>query len=204
MSGGAQPCFLGPNDDQDLDPTVDWLDGARRFRGVGERRELLGADGSVLATLVPATLPSSAAEVSNIGPDPTAAPADPGDLPDLDADPAPLPAGLRAATRADLLGRWVPEGRAGASSDRREPHVDLDADGTWSGSDGCNGAGGAWTSDDGGTILALSGASTLIGCENHEIGSWLAGAASAGFDGDTLLLTDFAGHELGRVERDRA
>jgi len=42
---------------------------------------------------------------------------------------------------------------------------------------------------------------TLIGCDNIDLGSWVAHARSVGFDGETLVLVNANGAELGRLVR---
>jgi hypothetical protein len=53
----------------------------------------------------------------------------------------------------------------------------------------------------GGSLLAVAGPSTLIGCANVPIALWLSGGRRAGFDGRTLVLLDATGKELGRLTR---
>ena len=96
---------------------------------------------------------------------------------------------------AELAGKWIPVGDA-ASTD---PHVVFGDDGTWSGSDGCNGAQGRWAVDDAGAFLATAGAMTLIGCEGAPVPTWVASARSAGLDGAFLLLLDVDGTEIVRL-----
>jgi heat shock protein HslJ len=116
------------------------------------------------------------------------------------AVPDPLPTRLRPATRATLLGRWVPSG-AGTVQRPKVPFLRLDADGSWTSSDGCNGSMGRWTAGSDGRVLATSGVSTLIGCHNVEVAQWWSTAARAGFDGSALVLIDRDGNELARLAR---
>jgi hypothetical protein len=118
------------------------------------------------------------------------------------AKPAPLAAGVRPAGRRELVGRWEPlKPRNGAAAKR--PHVVLKADGTWTGADGCNGSGGRWAAETG-TLLATTGPSTLIGCDNVAVGAWLSRATRAGFKGSTLIMYDARGRETGRLRRTKA
>ncbi|TFC88967.1 META domain-containing protein [Cryobacterium sp. TMT3-29-2] len=77
----------------------------------------------------------------------------------------------------------------------------FEADGTWTGSDGCNGSQGRWATDGAGTLLATSGVSTLIACEGAPVASWVAQARLAVIDNGELRLIDAGGSELGRLER---
>jgi hypothetical protein len=105
------------------------------------------------------------------------------------------PDGTRPATDADLVGSWLPaDGRAGGRA-----FVELGADGEWTGSDGCNNTKGTWRSGRDGEFTATSGPSTMIGCENVPIATWLADATHAELDGDTLVLRDATGAETGRL-----
>ncbi|MDT0163969.1 META domain-containing protein [Actinotalea sp. AC32] len=113
------------------------------------------------------------------------------------ASPATLPAGLVAPERDALVGRWVAD--APVADD--EPHVDLTADGTYTGSDGCNGAGGRWGLGADGRFLATSGPMTAIGCDGAPVPTWVATARRAGMDGESLVLLDADGGELGRLSR---
>lgn len=95
----------------------------------------------------------------------------------------------------DLAGTWLPaDGQAGGRA-----YVSLAADGTWTGSDGCNGTKGTWHGGPGAEFAATSGPSTRIGCENVPIAYWLADATHAERDGDTLVLRDATGTETGRL-----
>ena len=76
------------------------------------------------------------------------------------------------------------------------PFLELDAEGSWTSSDGCNGSMGRWTAGDDGRVLATSGASTLIGCHNVPVDQRWVTAARAGFDGAALVLLDREGNEL--------
>ena len=111
---------------------------------------------------------------------------------------ASLPAGLTPATPAALDGKWVPVAYAVST----DPHVLFVADGTWTGSDGCNGGQGRWAVGADGEFLATAGPSTLIGCEGAPVPSWAAQATTAGINADGwLLLFDAAGTEIGRLAR---
>src|SRR4051794_29777492 len=80
--------------------------------------------------------------------------------------PAPAPAAAAPAMTdaVTILGTWILDG-AQLEGHRDAPVVTLDADGTWIGSDGCNGLSGTWHLS-GNTLTANSGWHTLIGCHN--------------------------------------
>jgi hypothetical protein len=174
-----------------------WLAATTGFRADGDSRVLLDDEGAVTARLDPAT-----------GSPPADGSRSPfSDPPVVDARarqafavPRPLPTGLRPATRTTLVGRWVPDG-AEAVQRPKVPFLRLDADGSWTSSDGCNGSMGRWTAGSDGRVLATSGASTLIGCHNVPVDAWWSGAARAGLDGTTLVLLDAEGDELARLSR---
>lgn len=175
-------------------PTVDWLESATAYERTGEGWQLTDAAGAVVASLAVDGAPrpiETAAEFYAQPPEVTA------QTREAFQRTVPLPAGIEAATVEPLTGRWVPVAFTGAT----DPHVDFAADGSWEGSDGCNGAGGRWASGLDGEFLATSGPSTLIGCEGAPVPVWVAGARSAGFDGDQLLLLDRDGNEIGRLVR---
>lgn len=112
--------------------------------------------------------------------------------------PRPLPAGLTPATPEAIAGRWVPASAAFTT----DPHIALEPDGTWTGSDGCNLSGGVWAVTHAARLLATFGGSTQVGCPGELVPSWLSEAARAGFDGDVLVLVSRDGTELGRLRRD--
>ncbi|MEQ3540525.1 META domain-containing protein [Pseudonocardia tropica] len=99
-------------------------------------------------------------------------------------------AGPRAAVAADLTGvRWLPAD--GAAQGRA--FAEFAPDGTWTGSDGCNGQGGDWALDGDGALRATANPSTLIACENVPVARWVAEAVHAEADGPDLLLHGTAG-----------
>ncbi|GAA1103582.1 META domain-containing protein [Pseudonocardia alni] len=108
--------------------------------------------------------------------------------------------GPYAATAADLTGvRWLPadgtaQGRAFA---------EFAPDGTWTGSDGCNGQSGEWTLGDGGALRATAGLSTMIGCENVPVARWVSEAVHVETEGDALLLHPATGEPVRLVRAPR-
>jgi hypothetical protein len=184
-AGGSGTCFVHG---RSLLPA--WVEEAQGFRVDGDERVLVDAAGRVLVTLLPGGKPRLPASMSAeyYGTTPTPAP----ELARRMAEPAPLPAGLRPATSSTILGRWQ-------APDHPRAFLAFAADGSWTGSDGCNGQGGRYSVGEAGEILAVSGGSTLIGCANSAAGGWLNTAKRAGRDDDQLVLLDEHAHELGRL-----
>ncbi|MCL1897279.1 MAG: FG-GAP-like repeat-containing protein [Micrococcales bacterium] len=108
-------------------------------------------------------------------------------------EPVPLPSGLKPATMAMLTGKiWILIGGYNPKA-----FLKFYADGSWHGSDGCNGRGGEWMLvNNAGKLFTSSGMSTAIGCNNAPIG--LYRTTMAGFDGKTLVLINPEGKEFGR------
>jgi hypothetical protein len=187
MSGGCRLPASGG------DWTPAWLTKARAFKAGGTSVELLDANGAVVARLTPGAHPTAGPDMaSELAAPPTVS----ADLTQRMRAAAPLPAGLTPATSARLVGRWI-----SADHPDRRGFVDLRADGSWRGSDGANDQGGGWTAGPGGSLVAVAGAQTLVGCAGGcvNIGAWLSEAAHAGFDGSTLVLVDADGSVLGRL-----
>lgn len=163
--------------------TPTWLAAVTSFAVVGDTVELRDDRGDVTAVLQARSTP----EGSRPGPSsrrPT-------------GQPVPLPADLRPATEDELVRRmWIPEDW---SSLRRAPFVRFERDGGLAGSDGCNGQYGRYTLGSDGSLLAVHGGQTLIGCEGAPVASWVDSAAWAGLDGDTLVLVGEQGKELARL-----
>jgi heat shock protein HslJ len=102
-----------------------------------------------------------------------------------------------------LVGRWVAVGGAGSGAPTL-PFVELAADGTYTGSDGCNRTRGPWSAGPDGTLDAGPGPSTRMACPDMvPVPSWFTLAARVRFDAAELVLLDASGTELGRVVRDR-
>jgi hypothetical protein len=191
IQGGDQTCFLGST----RNPKAEWMDTVTGYRVDGADRLLLDASGGVVARLSPGAHPT--AGPNRLGSDaspPVVTPA----VRESFRQPMPLPHDVRPAVAADLLGRWQPLG-AGRTSSRA--FVEFGAAGVWSGSDGCNGAGGRYAVGPQGEFLVISGAQTLIGCHNSPVPDWVARARRVGTDGGTLLFYDGRRRLLGRCAR---
>jgi hypothetical protein len=172
----------------DLAPA--WLAAVAGFRVDGADRVLLDAAGAPTARLVP-TAPTAGSGAVDPG-----RPAGPAERHAFDPA-APLTAPLRPAGPAGLAGRWVPADGSGSA------HVELAADGTWDGSDGCSATGGRWVGGaDGGFLAAAAAVRTLIACpDGVNLGGQLSTARRAAFDGDELVLLDVDGGTVGRFRR---
>ena len=176
-SAGAGP----PPPDMSTPP---WLEEATAVTRAGSDLVLLDAAGEPTARLSPLAGP----------------PPPPGGPAGHFGPAAPLPAGVEPNERSRLVGRWEITDRGQAARAPQPPHVDLAAEGSWTGSDGCNGGGGRWVSGPGGVLLATGGPMTLRGCDGMAaVPGWLTSTARAGFDGATLVLFDGDGRELGRL-----
>ena len=100
--------------------------------------------------------------------------------------------GCTAAAPGQVLGTW------GTANTTGEPWLVFEEDGSFNGSDGCNGVFGSYTVS-GDTVSLDDMGSTLMFCEGVD--TWLSEAASARVDGDTLIVRDQAETEIGTLER---
>lgn len=90
----------------------------------------------------------------------------------------------------DLVGTWVVDATFQVQT---QPFLTIAADGTWAGSDGCNGVRGTWELGPGGAITTTAGPHTLIYCDGKDLPTLFADAKTVAVDGDTLTLMDAAG-----------
>ncbi|MDI6021929.1 META domain-containing protein [Leucobacter sp. UT-8R-CII-1-4] len=96
------------------------------------------------------------------------------------------------ATRDNVVGKW------GDPKSTDKPSLEFTADGTLSGSDGCNRITGTWTAE-GEVVVFGPMASTKMACEGVE--TWLIDPASATVKGDVLTVSDSKGKEIGTLDR---
>lgn len=96
-------------------------------------------------------------------------------------------------------GEGLEYGAEYSSNETGGPHLTFNEDGTYSGSDGCNGINGSFTST--GTTLTLDpGVSTLRGCLGVD--DWLRSARSiAVIDASTLQVEGADGDTIGTLTR---
>ncbi|MBT2516932.1 META domain-containing protein [Streptomyces sp. ISL-90] len=92
----------------------------------------------------------------------------------------------------DPVGTW------GDTSASTEPSLVLAADGTLTGTDGCNRLAGGWSMD-GTTITFEQVATTRMFCEGVD--TWLSGLATATIIDETMTVLDASGAELGTLTR---
>ena len=164
-----------------------WLRSAARMRAAGDGWDVLDARGARVATLTPGTMPHLDGNL--MADDPVRLTA--ADRERLDRVLPPLPAGVVPVTAEQLTGRWSPTPTA-------KPFAEFQPDGTYSGSDGCNGVTSRWITDGAGQVAVTSGVSTLIGCENLDLPSWFTGTRLSR-TGDALVFYDAAGHQAHRL-----
>lgn len=183
-------------DAHQLEPS--WLASAAGYRVDGADRLLLDPVGRVVARLVPSSAPRVAGwDLSPADPVVTAA---------IRAALAPgrlLLSRLRPATRAELVGSWVPVGADSVAASRR-PLLVLHPGGGWNATDGCNGEKGQWAAGADGTMLSISGLNGAVACTGTYRGPsdvFMDGVAAAGFDGKVLVLVAGDGHTVGRFVR---
>lgn len=195
-----------------------WLASAVGYEPDGGGWRLLDARGSVVARLrpgaeYPADAPQGRVSVSPIGGTGDAVRPDSEERARLNATPAaPLPAGVRPAEPAELVGRWEPETRP-SRCDR--PYLDLRADGSWVGHDDDADLHGRWVAGEGGLALGTASESGGPGC-GYMIGeaapdpaevavdAWMLRLARLGVRGDELVLFDPDGGQLASLIRRQA
>jgi hypothetical protein len=181
------------------DPTPTWLSRTRKFRVRGAERDLLGADGSITATLTRVTrvIHPAPGLIKSLQQPPTL---DPVTVRKLRTTARPLPTGVTSVTSKTLLGTWVPYPIRQYAYDKK-PSVTFGKGGAWSASDGCNGAVGRWTLSTGGELVTTVGASTLIGCDGAPTASWVRQARRAAISGEVLTLYAPDGKLVARLTR---
>src|SRR3954470_10330617 len=96
-----------------------------------------------------------------------------------------------APAAAPPAGTW-------GSSTQGEPQLVLQANGSLSGTDGCNRLTGTW-SKNGKTVTFGEVASTRMACA--EVDTWLINLATGTVAGKTMHILDAAGTEIGTLSR---
>jgi heat shock protein HslJ len=108
---------------------------------------------------------------------------------------------------ATVSGTWRPVRMAGVTTLQarrfQDPVLVFRADGTWVGSDGCNGLQGSYTVGQSGAFAAAIGPQHLIGCDNVPNTGVLRNAKRIAVDSTTLRFFGADGRELAKYVRAR-
>ena len=105
---------------------------------------------------------------------------------------------MSAPAPEELVGRWI----TGVAYESPEvPFLLIADDGTWTGSDGCNGVQGEWAIDDEGALSVDAGPSTFIACDGVALPTIFAEASMAAIDGGRLRLFDDEGATTVKLAR---
>jgi heat shock protein HslJ len=98
----------------------------------------------------------------------------------------------------DEISAGAAAGTWGDATDSAEPSLELDEDGTLTGTDGCNRLTGEWV-ENGVDLTFENVATTLMACPDAD--TWLSGLDTATIDGSTMTVFDESGKKLGTLER---
>lgn len=174
------------------DNTWSASDGCNRVRGTWE----LDASGALVTTSGPQTkigcdgaaLPTAVADSTSVT---------------VDGDALTLSGGASTTELVRATDDSVgPQGRpVGYWAERRtstSPFLSLAADGTFTGSDGCNTLVGSWTFTDDEQIVFGETASTLVACEGVD--TWLNQAATARVQANVMSVQSADGTVIGQLE----
>jgi heat shock protein HslJ len=93
----------------------------------------------------------------------------------------------------DPVGTW------GDSSSDTSPYLELDDDGSFNGSDGCNTISGSWSIDEADQVEFEDVSSTMKACE--DVDDWLAGLDAATISDDTMTVLGQDGSDIGQLKR---
>lgn len=120
----------------------------------------------------------------------------------VSATPTPQP-----PTAQTVSGTWRPLQMAGFKALKAarpdDPVLMFRPDGTWTGSDGCNGLQGTYSIGQRGEFTATSGPQHMIGCNNVPHTGVLMSAKRVAIDGDTLQFFGADGRQLASYARAR-
>lgn len=97
----------------------------------------------------------------------------------------------RGIDEDQLIGVW-------RSDEKGDPFLEFKDDGTFSGSDGCNGLGGEYTVEED-VVRIERGGSTLMACPGVD--DWLRKVASVTFEGGTMTVFDKNDEQIGQLHR---
>jgi heat shock protein HslJ len=120
---------------------------------------------------------------------------------------APVGATTQALTPQTVAGTWRAQqmvfSKVLEAARPEDPVLVFKADGTWTGSDGCNGLQGTYSIGQRGTFSATVGPQHLIGCENVPHTGVLHAAKRIAISGDTLQFFGADGRQLASYARAR-
>jgi len=193
IGGGSSNCF-----ENHRSPLPTWMAMVTGFRQDGDTELLLGSHGETVATLTKGAHPSPQPDAV---PEYASPPVVSSDLRKAFAEPDPLPADVQPARAGDVLGRWLPMPEDRPEGFEGKAYVTFDADGSYKGSDGCNGVGSRYEIGPDGLILATSGATTLVGCDNSPLPDWPAQSGQVGLRSGHLIFVSPTGKILGEAVR---
>lgn len=170
--------------------TADWLTSAWSYEATDIGWQLLDREGSPVAELTQDGAPEP---VDNAPQEWTQPPEITDETRAAFEDPAPLPDDREPVTEDALIGRWEP-----VTDHPTDPFLEFGADGSWSGSDGCNGLGGGWRLD-GDLLIATAGPQTAIGCAGEDL--TVMGRLRASVESHRLTVYDITGEVQFIVQR---
>jgi heat shock protein HslJ len=120
----------------------------------------------------------------------------------VSSTPTPQP-----PTAQTVSGTWRPLQMAGFKALKaarpQDPVLMFRLDGTWTGSDGCNGLQGTYSIGQRGEFTATSGPQHMIGCDNVPHTGVLTTAKRVAVTGDTLQFFGVDGRQLASYARAR-
>jgi hypothetical protein len=193
VDGWSGDCIVSGDD-----ATPGWLARAHNYRVRGAERDLLAADGTVVARLLPGGKPPPAPNlIETLQRPPTL---DPATAQKLRTVPRSLPAGVTPASDRTIPGTWTPS-PPNPSQTGKQPFLEFETDGSWTSYDGCNGGGGRWALGTAGDFVSIAGATAGVGCNNPVTDIPLQHTRRAAVSGDVLTLYDTDGRALLRLDR---
>ena len=92
-----------------------------------------------------------------------------------------------------------PAGTWGDTSDTTAPSLELEDDGSFSGTDGCNQLNGSWSVDEADHVQFEDVSSTMMACDGVD--TWLVGLSQATVSDDTMTVLGQDGSEIGTLQR---
>jgi heat shock protein HslJ len=121
--------------------------------------------------------------------------------------PASASATPQVLSAQTVAGTWRPVQMVGVQSLKaarpEDPVLVFKPDGTWTGSDGCNGLQGTFSIGQRGAFSATSGPQHLVGCENVPHTGVLQAAKRIAISADTLQFFGADGRQLASYARAR-